>query len=67
MATRRIYVVTETQGKDVLEHLVEAGSQSQAVRHMVKARFEAVPAKSSEVARLMKAGATVQAAGDDDE
>lgn len=60
---RRLYVVVENDGKAIVEKLVRAGSQAQAVSHVVKARFSAEAAKSDDVARLMAAGVTVQEAG----
>lgn len=65
MAARRIYVVTETDGKMQTEFLVAASSQSQAVGHVVRGRFSAEPANGSTVARLMGGGKTVQEAGDE--
>lgn len=65
MATKRIYVVTETDGKAQTEFLVAASSQAQAVGHVVRGRFSASPANGGTVARLMKAGVVVQEAGDE--
>ena len=65
----RLYVVSEfDNGSGVKEEfLVEANSQSQAIRHIVGGRFVAVPAKNTDVARLMSAGQTVLKAKADDE
>lgn len=64
----RLYVVTEFNGSGVNEeYLVEAKSQSQAIRHIVGGRFAASPAKNTDVARLMGAGQTVLKAKADDE
>ena len=72
MATR-IYVVkesglddsAETRLTGTREYLVEAGTPSQAIRHKVGARFSAEAAKSSDVARLMASGVTLEKASAD--
>jgi hypothetical protein len=61
----RIYTVTE-KGYSI-PRLVEASSQSQAIRHVVADRFEAAAASGKDVAAAMQAGAMVETAGVDPE
>jgi hypothetical protein len=60
----RIYRVVETES-DKPDRLVEAGSQAQAVRHVVGERFEAVVATPREVANLVSKGVMVETAGEE--
>ena len=62
-AVKRVYLVTETTEKDDVERLVRAGSQHQAVAHVVKGRFDATIAKVDDVARLVASGVLVVDAG----
>lgn len=67
-AKTRVYVVVEHSDAGVLEEtLVEAGSQSQSIRHKVKGRFTASAAKTADVIRLMGAGLEVEKADSDAE
>lgn len=59
----RIYTVTE-KGSDKVR-LVEASSQSQAIRHVVADRFEATAASGKDVAAAMQAGVKLETAGAD--
>lgn len=59
----RIYIVTGA-GK---QRLVEAGTQSQAVRHVVKGQYKAVAATPKDIANLMKTGVQVETASDEAE
>ena len=65
-AVVRIYVVKETaaDGKTT-ERLVRAGSQAQAIRHVVIGRFDAETASTEDVARLVGDGAEIQTAGEE--
>ncbi len=57
MVAKRIYVVTEFDGTEVVgETLVKATSQAQAIRGVAKGKFSASPAGSSTVADMMAAG-----------
>lgn len=53
-AARRVYVVTEALPNEatLAEHLVRAGSQAQAIAHIVRRRFEAQAASTDDVLRL---------------
>ncbi len=57
-AVKRVYVVTEeTRDKsnpirDDIHHLVRAGSQAQAIAHIVRGRFTAEAASTEDVLRL---------------
>jgi hypothetical protein len=62
MAKTRIYRVIETES-DAADRLVDAGSQSQAIRHVVGSRFEATIASPHEVANLVSKGVMVETAG----
>lgn len=58
MSNSRIYIVTDGE----LKHLVEAATQAQALRHVVKSVFQVKVATAKEVADLIKKGASVQTA-----
>jgi len=62
MATNRVYVIHE-DGKAVA--LVRAGTQAQAIRHIVGDRFEAVPADQDALIKHLGDGKKVQTAGED--
>lgn len=51
---RRVYVVKEddADGKTINESLVKAGSQAQAIQHVVKGRFSAEAASVETILRL---------------
>ncbi len=57
MAATRIYSVKDKTGE---EHLVEATSQAQAIRHVARGMFQIEVATAKEVATAMKAGAVVE-------
>ena len=65
MATR-LYVVSELVGDTTSQSLVEAATPAQAIKHKVKARFTAEPAKPQDVVRLMSEGKKVERPGDED-
>jgi hypothetical protein len=60
----RIYVVTEADKarETPLRHLVRAGSQAQAIRHIATPRFTAEVAEQDELVELVGAGVKVQTA-----
>jgi hypothetical protein len=58
MAEQRIYKVTSANK----EHLVQAISQAQALRHVAGKYYSVEVAKSIDVARLMKDGAQLEVA-----
>lgn len=58
----RIYVVKDHVNST--EYLVEAGSQAQAINHVVRQQFAAGAARPADVARLMANGATLEKAGE---
>ena len=58
MAEQRIYVVTNGG----TQHLVQASSQAQAIRHIVGKTFDARIAKTLDVAQLMGNGAVLETA-----
>ena len=62
MSNTRIYVVKNHVNST--EFLIEAGSQAQAINHVVRQQFEASAARPADVARLMAKGATLEKAGD---
>lgn len=65
MTTKRLYRVSEPEGQNP-DRLIMAGSQAQAIRHVVGTRFEAVVATPTEVARLVgEYNIKVEIAGDD--
>lgn len=71
-SNKRIYVVSEVipaaeGGMTKRQCLVNAGSQAQAIAHVVKGRFSAESASPNDVVRLMTAGATVEETGSGDE
>ncbi len=55
----RIYLVTINNEE---KHLVDASSQSQAIRHVARNMFSAKPATTHEVAALIGDGAKVEKA-----
>jgi hypothetical protein len=59
--TTRIYIVQN--GADVPVRLVDAASQSQAIRHVTANLFSARVATTHEVARLVADGVEVEDAG----
>ena len=62
MPETRIYVVLNKQSG--LKRLIEATSQSQAIRHCIKPHYEAKVASAKEVA---KSGIALEIATDNDE
>lgn len=60
----RLYRVIETEGASP-DRLVEAGGQAQAIRHVVRERYEARIATPHEVAKLVSGGVLVEVAGAD--
>ena len=64
---KRMYLVTEYDhaAKLFREYLVNALSQSQAVRHAAKGRFEAEVCNSTDAVRLGAGGVKVQDAGEE--
>ena len=58
MAEQRIYKVTSSNK----EHLVQAISQAQALRHVAGKYYSVEVAKSIDVARLMQDGAVLEVA-----
>ena len=58
MAEQRIYVVTNGG----TQHLVQASSQAQAIRHIAGKTFDARIAKTLDVAQLMGNGAVLETA-----
>lgn len=57
---KRIYVVTSPNGTGITERLIEAGSQAEAIRLVMRGSFAAKAASSQDVARMMAAGQTVE-------
>lgn len=64
MATKRIYVVTETNGEKVTKHLVKATNSSTAIRHVVEPKFTAELATQEDCIALAGEGVKVQEAGE---
>lgn len=64
--TKRIYVVNDTGAGAATTFLVNAGSASQAIRHVVKDRYTAEVVKTHQLAKLIVAGVKVQEAGSDE-
>ena len=64
MAKSRNYRVVENEA-ETPDKLVMAGSQAQAIRHVVGERYEAIIATPHEVAKLVGAGVNLEIAGDD--
>ena len=58
MAEQRIYVVTNGGN----QHLVQASSQAQAIRHIAGKTFDARIAKTLDVAQMMSNGVVLEAA-----
>jgi len=58
MTEQRIYIVTNGGA----QHLVQASSQAQAIRHIAGKTFEVRIAKTLDVAQLMSNGAVLEAA-----
>jgi hypothetical protein len=63
MTTTRVYAVTDTSVADMNIRLVRAGSQAQAIRHVVGSRYKAKPAAVDEVVQHMGSGVKVEEAG----
>lgn len=57
----RLYVVRSLMGGAT--HLVQASSQAQALRHVVRGMFDVTPAAALDVASLMGGGVVPQVAG----
>lgn len=53
----RIYLVTETNGK---QHLVEAATPAEAIRTVAAEMFTATPASAIETGRLQKDGVPIR-------
>ena len=62
-AKTRIYWVKEDGSGGGGDRLIEATSQSQAIRHAVGERFTAVIASPRNVAQLVATGVSVETAG----
>ena len=58
MATTRIYVVRDTANES--KRLVRASTQAQAIRHVVKDRFEVTVADQETLVFMMSGGAKVE-------
>ena len=58
MATTRIYVVRDTANES--KRLVRASTQAQAIRHVVKDRFEVTVADQETLVFMMSNGAMVE-------
>ena len=58
MAEQRIYVVTNGGS----QHLVQASSQAQAIRHIAGKTFDARIAKTLDVAQMMSNGVVLETA-----
>lgn len=61
MTATRLYVVAVDTGH---KYLVDAGSASQAIRHVTRNMCSATPATPKDVARLMDEGVKVESAKD---
>lgn len=59
----RVYLVVDDAGT---ESLIEASNRAQAIRHASRGKYSAAPASTTDVIRLMKAGASVAVASEDD-
>lgn len=57
--TKRIYCVTD--GDEV--RLVDAANAAQALRHVVRKRFDVAPAKPKDIADLIQRGVRVELTG----
>lgn len=57
----RIYIVRPTKA-DGQPRMVEAASQSQAIRHVVSGEYEAAVANTKQLASLMASGVKVESA-----
>jgi hypothetical protein len=62
----RIYVVTGPQGPEMKQRLVDASTQSVAVRHASQRHFSAKVATQKELVELLAAGVKVEKAGEVD-
>lgn len=61
MASKRIYIVTEREGDEVVkQRLVNATNQSQAIRHVVAPRFTAEAGTPSQCVDLAVKGVKVE-------
>lgn len=60
----RLYRVIDNEGAGP-DHLVDASGQSQAIRHVVRDRYEARIATPHEVANLVTNGVAIETAGGD--
>lgn len=58
----RIYAITPADGSGM--RLIEATSQSQALRFVAEKSYTVEIAKPKDIARLMQAGAKIESAGD---
>jgi hypothetical protein len=58
MSVTRIYMITHNQTNDV--RLIDASSQSQAVRHAAKADYAVKVAAPKDVAHYMRGGVEVE-------
>ena len=65
MAATRIYAVTDTENEDVA--LVRASTQAQAIRHVVKHRFDVAVADQEQLVDLLSRGYLVKDATGEDE
>lgn len=65
-AKKRIYLVTDL-ADDGAQHLVRAGSGSQAIRHIVRSKYLAEVAKQDDIVRLVAMHELVQDAGEEQE
>lgn len=65
-AKKRIYLVTDLADNGP-QHLVRAGTASQAVRHIVRSKYLVEVAKQDDIVRLVAQHEIVQDAGEEEE